>query len=276
MLAGDRDKALEWLERAYQERDQGMVTLANAPVWDPLRSEPRFQDLIRRVSSLNGYIIRLAPGSRDLLATTMRAHNLAFIPMLTVERVRITGLDRILKTALDYGIAALLLAFTAPAILSLAAALRASGVRPFRLVRLVGREGDNFSSPTFNIGDLRYPVQRVIKRLGMERLPQLVSVLLGRMSIVGPRPVPADRRQHYAAWLPSLLTVKPGLTGTWAVRSTASLDEEMELSLFYIRNYTIWLDVEVLLRSTLRLVSTNGSRESEEGASLRERVPVHH
>ncbi len=48
-VAGDREKAVNWLERGYQERDQAMISLANSPVWDPLRSEPRFQDLIRRL-----------------------------------------------------------------------------------------------------------------------------------------------------------------------------------------------------------------------------------
>jgi lipopolysaccharide/colanic/teichoic acid biosynthesis glycosyltransferase len=58
------------------------------------------------------------------------------------------------------------------------------------------------------------------------------------------------------------------------VHPTGSLTEEMELSLFYVRNYTIWLDVEVLFRAALRLMSGSGRGDSKEEAALRERVPV--
>jgi lipopolysaccharide/colanic/teichoic acid biosynthesis glycosyltransferase len=111
-------------------------------------------------------------------------------------------------------------------------------------------------------------------RLGIDRLPLFASVLLGRMSLVGPRPIQVEERPSYTLWLPSLLTVRPGLTGPWSVHPAASLTEEMELSLFYIRNYTIWLDIEVLFRAALKLMSGNGRRDGKEETALRERVPV--
>lgn len=253
-----------------ETRAHEVIIVPTATAWES------FQELMRRVSSMNGYTVRLAPGSRDLLATTLRAHQLASIPMLTVERVRITGLDRILKSTLDYAVSLFLLPYAVLAVPLAAAALRASGVRPFRRIRVVGREGIPFTTFVLNADDPNAPVQRIVKRLGVHRLPQLLSVLLGRMNVVGPRPIPVERRQDYATWLPSLLTVKPGLTGSWAVRPAATLDEEMELSLFYIRNYTIWLDVEVLFRAALRLVSANGRpQQKKEGVSPHERVAVH-
>ena len=247
-----------------------VIVVPTATAWES------FQELIRRMSSMNGYTVRLAPGSRDLLATTLRAHQLTSIPMLTVERVRITGLDRILKSALDYGIALFLLPCAVLLVLVSAAALRASGTRPFRRVRIVGREDHPVTTFVLNADDGSSRVQRTISRLRVDRLPQLLSVLLGRMSLVGPRPIPVEQRLAYTTWLPSLLTVRPGLTGAWSVRPAASFDEEMELSLFYIRNYTIWFDVEVLFRAALRLMSgKKGSDERREDISLRERVPVH-
>jgi len=253
-----------------QTRAHEVIIVPTATAWES------FQELIRRVSSLNGYRVRLAPGSRDLLATTLRAHQLASIPMLTVEHVRIVGLDRVLKSALDYGIVLLFTPLVVPLVLLAAVALRVSGIRPLRRVRIVGRGGRPFTTFVLNVGDGGARLQALIIQLGVDRLPQLVSVLLGRMSLVGPRPIPVERRSSYATWLPSLLTVKPGLTGAWSVRRAASLEEEMELSLFYIRNYTIWLDAEVLFRAAIQLLSRSGRRESKEGASLRERVPVHH
>ena len=249
-----------------------VIIVPTATAWES------FQDLIRRISSMNGYTVRLAPGSSDLLATTMRAHQLASIPMLTVERVRITGLDRVLKSVLDYGIALLLLPYAALVLLVAGAALRASGVRAFRRVRIVGRAGAVFTALVLNTSEARPAVQRLVRRVAADHLPQYLSVLLGRMSIVGPRPILVEQRLSHATWLPSLLTVKPGMTGPWLVRPAPSLEDEMDASLFYIRNYTIWLDVEVLLRSALRLVPANGRAEGkkEEEGPIGERATAHH
>jgi lipopolysaccharide/colanic/teichoic acid biosynthesis glycosyltransferase len=246
-----------------------VIIVPTAMAWES------FQDLIRQVTSLDGHIIRLAPGSRDLLSTSMKAHQLGFIPMMTVERVRIVGLDRILKSVLDYGIALLVLSVAAPLMLLVAAALRASGVDPLRRVQFIGREGGVFTTAVLNTAGVHARVAVLARQLGVDRLLQLVSVLRGQMSIVGPRPIPADKRREHAAWLPGLLSVKPGLTGTWAIRQTSSLDEEMELSLFYIRNYTIWLDLEVLVRVALRLLTAGRAGQLREEAAPRERVAVH-
>src|SRR5574341_2457612 len=249
-----------------------IIIVPTATAWES------FQDLVRRMSSMNGYTVRLAPGSRDLLATTMRAHTMASIPMLTVERVRITGLDRILKSALDYGISLLLAPFVGLSVLVAAATLQVSGIRPFRRARFLGREGRTFTAFMLNAAG-EAGAQKLIARLGIDRWPLFASVLLGRMSLVGPRPIQLEHRPSYAVWLPSLLTVRPGLTGPWSVHPAASLTEEMDRSLFYIRNYTIWLDIEVLFRATVRLLS--GSRKGEpakgprkEETALSERVPV--
>ena len=248
-----------------------VIIVPTAMAWES------FQNLIRQVTSLNGHVVRLAPGSRDLLATSMRAHRVGSIPMLTVERVRIIGLDRVLKSLLDYGIALLALPLAGPVILLAAAWLRASGIRPFVRVRFLGREATVFTTVVLNVGQGSDRVGALIRRLALDRLPQLLNVLLGQMSIVGPRPVPAERRGDHGQWLHGLLTVKPGLTGTWAVRPPMPLEDEMELSLFYIRNYTIWLDLEVLVRVALRRLTAGRvrSRARTEEAALRERVAVH-
>jgi len=248
-----------------------VIIVPTAMAWES------FQDLVKQVTSLNGHIIRLAPGSRDLLATSMKAHRVGFIPMMTVERMRIVGLDRVMKTVLDYGIALLVLLLTAPLILLAAAALRASGVRPFRPIRLLGRESIAFTTWVLNTEEAPARLGTLLRRLGVDRLPQLASVVLGQMSVVGPRPIPADKYRGHAAWLPGLLTVRPGLTGTWAVHPTTSLSEEMELSLFYIRNYTIWLDLEVLVRVALRRLGAarHADQGRQEEATPREHVTVH-
>ena len=252
-----------------ETRVREVIIVPTATAWES------FQELMRRVSSMNGYTVRLAPGSRDLLATTLRAHQLASIPMLTVERARITGLDRILKSALDYAVTLLLLPYAIPAVILAACVFWGSGTRPFQRLRIIGREGVPFSTFVLTAEGPNALTQRIAKRMGVHRLPQLLSVLLGRMSIVGPRPIPLGERRDHTLWLPSLLTVNPGLIGGWTVRPASSREDEMDQSLFYIRNYTIWFDVEMLFRTALRILSANGREGTKEGVAPRERAAVH-
>jgi len=247
------------------------IVVPTAMAWES------FQELIRRVASLDGYTIRLAPGSGDLLATSLRPHQLGFVPMMTVERVRIVGLDRVLKFALDVGLALTGVLLAAPIVLFASAARRLRGERLFRPIRLLGREGVVFKTGVLNGTSVPERMERFLKRFGLARFPQLVSVLAGRMSIVGPRPIPASERGRHMPWLAGLLTVKPGLTGPWAVHPAGTLEAEMEQSLFYIRNYTIWFDLEVLARIVLRrlVVKRDAAKVRREEGTIGERVAVH-
>ena len=76
-------------------------------------------------------------------------------------------------------------------------------------------------------------------------------VLAGRMSLVGPRPITPAARARYRRWMPSLASVKPGVTGPWSVVPVAALEEEMRAALYYIRNWTIWLDLQILAQTAL-------------------------
>jgi lipopolysaccharide/colanic/teichoic acid biosynthesis glycosyltransferase len=238
------------VSRILHETDASeMIVLPTAMAWES------FQDLIRTVSDLNGHTIRLAPGFWDILATNVRIQPFGFVPLLTIERVRITGLDAILKRIMDYGTAIALMPLALPLVAISALALIATRVRPFKSTPVMGRGGRVFRAFLLNTSEPHSRAQRVIHNLGMDRLPHLLNVLRGEMSIVGPRPVPEDHRGRYERWIPNLLTVKPGMTGTWAVSGTHdSLEDEMRMNLFYIRNYTVWLDLEIAARSILRLV----------------------
>jgi lipopolysaccharide/colanic/teichoic acid biosynthesis glycosyltransferase len=101
-----------------------------------------------------------------------------------------------------------------------------------------------------------YPLARWLYRLGLDKLPQFVNILRDEMSLVGPRPIPVARAAVYQEWLPTLLAVKPGFTGPWVVgaREVLTLQDEIRLDLYYIRNWTIWLDLQILLQTALRLL----------------------
>jgi lipopolysaccharide/colanic/teichoic acid biosynthesis glycosyltransferase len=227
-----------------------VIVLPMAMAWES------FQELVRTASNLNGYAIRLAPGVRDIVATNVRVHQFGAMPLLTVERVRITGLDAIIKRATDLGVVLLMAPFALPLVAMAAVALARRGLPPFCVLRLTGQGGVPFSSAVLGASDPSDPVQRVICGLRIDRLPQLLNVLRGQMSIVGPRPVAYEDRDRYERWLPNLVTVKPGITAPCTAPADGdSFEEHMQTNLFYIRNYTVWRDLEIMLRAFLRLAT---------------------
>jgi lipopolysaccharide/colanic/teichoic acid biosynthesis glycosyltransferase len=99
-------------------------------------------------------------------------------------------------------------------------------------------------------------VGRWLRSLSLDELPQLINVLLSEMSLVGPRMISPGERLQYGQMQLNLLTVKPGLTGLWQVsgRSDLSYAERVQLDMHYIRNYTIWLDLQILFFQTIPAV----------------------
>ena len=85
----------------------------------------------------------------------------------------------------------------------------------------------------------------------MDELPQLINVLLGQMSIVGPRPPLPDEVAAYGLWHRRRLSMKPGITGLWQVsaRAAAEFDRWVELDLAYIDRWSLWLDIRIMLRT---------------------------
>jgi len=107
------------------------------------------------------------------------------------------------------------------------------------------------STPVFKItNDKRVtPVGRILRKTSLDELPQFINVLLGDMSLVGPRPPIPYEVQNYDIWHRCrVVEVKPGITGLWQVkgRSTTSFDEMVRLDIKYSREWSIWLDLKIL------------------------------
>ena len=102
----------------------------------------------------------------------------------------------------------------------------------------------------------------ILRRFSLDELPQLLNVLRGDMSLVGPRPVTRDELPRFGHVTPVVLSVRPGLTGLWAVsgRSHISYDERVELEYRYVREWRLWRDVTILLRTVPTVVSGRGAR----------------
>ena len=112
---------------------------------------------------------------------------------------------------------------------------------------------DEAKKPVFKIqNDPRVtPIGRFLRKTSLDELPQFINVLKGDMTLVGPRPPLAYELAHYKEWHRGRLAVKPGLTGLWQVRgrSTVPFDEMVMLDLYYIENWSLALDLKIILRT---------------------------
>jgi exopolysaccharide biosynthesis polyprenyl glycosylphosphotransferase len=104
-------------------------------------------------------------------------------------------------------------------------------------------------------------VGRFLRRISLDELPQLWNVLRGEMSLVGPRPPTPDEVANYQEWHKRRLDGRPGMTGLWQVsgRSLLSFDETVLLDVYYIENWSLWLDLKILLRTVPAVLLGNGA-----------------
>jgi lipopolysaccharide/colanic/teichoic acid biosynthesis glycosyltransferase len=106
------------------------------------------------------------------------------------------------------------------------------------------------------------PVGRFLRRTSLDELPQFLNVLMGEMSLVGPRPPVIYEFERYDQWHKQrLLAVKPGITGLWQVdgRSRVKFDEMVRLDIRYARSWSLWLDTKILLQTPRAVLSRNGA-----------------
>ncbi|MCC6177664.1 MAG: sugar transferase [Chloroflexi bacterium] len=244
-------------------------------------------DLYGRFGYREDLELRMSSGLFEVLTTGVRIQHIGTLPLLALERVRITGVDAVLKALLDYIVAAGGLVLSAPILALLVVLIRFDMNEPaiYRR-RVVGRSGRTFDAFKFRtmISDRRlsqiptpFPdrrqtdksphdpritrLGRLLRRASLDELPQLVNVLRGEMSLIGPRMVSPEEIGRYGKWQMNLLTVKPGITGPWQVRGRSDIayEERVRLSTEYIRNYSIWLDLQILLQTIPAVLGGRGA-----------------
>jgi len=203
-------------------------------------------------------------------------------PLIQMAVAREHPIRDAVKRAIDVVLASIGLTLTAPVVLlaALAICFESPGSPFFGHVR-IGRGGrrfrcwklrtmtadaeqrlledaellDAYQRNDFKLPDANDPrvtrVGRMLRQSSLDELPQLCNVLVGDMSLVGPRPVVADELQHYAGEVLTLLSVRPGLTGAWAVSGRHHLPypRRAEIELAYVRTLSLRRDVEILLRT---------------------------
>ena len=100
-----------------------------------------------------------------------------------------------------------------------------------------------------------------LRRSSIDELPQLINILNGSMSIVGPRPIVEKEIALYGEYAPKLFSVVPGLTGYWQAngRSNTTYDERIEMELFYVDNQSLWLDIKIFFKTFISVIKKEGA-----------------
>ena len=236
--------------------------------------------LFERTQPLKDVTIQLSTGLYEVLTTGVRVKMASSIPLIQIDKCRLRPVEAAMKTALEYLVASLMLALAAPLMLLIAILVKLSSPGPVihrrRVLSMGGREFDAFKFRTMYTDGQDYldrrpelkhelrtqgklkddpritPIGCWLRRYSLDELPQLVNVVRGEMSLVGPRMITAEEASKYGDHRANLLTVKPGITGLWQVsgRSELSYEQRVRLDMFYIRNYSIWRDMQILFVQT--------------------------
>jgi exopolysaccharide biosynthesis polyprenyl glycosylphosphotransferase len=261
--------------------DEVIITL-------PWTNHRTIMGLVRICEKL-GVRARVVPDLFQLSLTHVDFDDIGGIPLMSLREARISRGGRLVKRLLDFTLAALGLLLSAPLWLLVALAIKLESPGPvvftqrrvgekcrlfdihkFRSMRLGAEEqqaelrGRNEASgPLFKIKD-DPRVTRLgpfLRRRSLDEIPQLWNVLRGEMSIVGPRPGLPSEVAQYQPWHRQRLEVPPGITGLWQVsgRSDLSFDEMCLLDIYYIENWSLGLDLSIMLRTIPRVLFAQGA-----------------
>jgi exopolysaccharide biosynthesis polyprenyl glycosylphosphotransferase len=244
---------------------------------------------IRDHCTRRGVAFKIVPDLFEMSLSRVRMDEIAGIPLIDVVESPLRGANLVLKRCLDVSIALGVLVLLSPLLLLVALAILVDSGRPIMIAQeRVGRDGKTF--PFFKFRSMRpgserlhgqieeqvgedqpmikhksdprrTRVGRVIRKLSIDELPQLLNVLRGEMGLVGPRPALPREVAKYESWHHKRFDATPGMTGLWQVsgRSDLNFDEMVMMDIYYIDNWSLALDLKILLRTPAAVLLMRGA-----------------
>lgn len=207
-----------------------------------------------------GVPFRIVPDLLQLSLDRVQLDEISGVPIISVREASIRGVNATIKRGMDLAGASILLAVLAIPMALTVAILHRSGRKPIlQRCTMVGRCGVPFEQLRFASPDRSKTAPGRTTWLQHGRLdgaPQLVNVLRGEMSLVGPRAQGPKAIERYQDWQRQRLLIDPGMTGLWFSNGHTDLtfDEMVRLDLFYAEHWSIWLDSKILLRTLVALL----------------------
>jgi exopolysaccharide biosynthesis polyprenyl glycosylphosphotransferase len=285
---------LDGLPEAIRDSGANEVIIA-----DPQVSGDALFEVMIRCGRRRGIEFRIAPSLFNCLPRKTEIDQIGALPMIRLFREPLSSTARILKRTFDIVCSALAFVVLFPFWLLLAILIKLDSKGPvFYTQERVGMDGrlfllykfrtmiadadpevhreyqrafiagraeanlDNAQKPTYKLlADSRITrVGKLLRRTSLDEVPQLLNVLMGDMSIVGPRPPIPYEVEAYELWHRKRLDMKPGLTGLWQVsgRNRLPFEEMVRLDLFYIENWSLLLDLKIILRTGFVMIGREG------------------
>jgi exopolysaccharide biosynthesis polyprenyl glycosylphosphotransferase len=277
---------VDHLDRIIRQHGIEELILASSAI----SSRDKMMDIFKQYGLANsGVNVRMSSGLYEIITTGLTVKEFAYVPLVGVNKVRLTGIDEALKLSLDYLLTLPGLIVISPILLIIALAVKLDSPGPIihrrRVMGMNGRQFDAYKFRTMyvNGNDIlkTYPklqvelacnhklkddpritrVGKFLRKTSLDELPQLLNVLKREMSLVGPRIITPAEVEKYDKWHMNLLTVRPGITGLWQVsgRSDISYEERVRLDMHYIRNWSIWFDLQLLLQTIPAVLNRKGA-----------------
>lgn len=272
---------LEMVVRRHNIRE--LVVSASALHRDQLLS------LYTMVHSIPDLELRLSTGLFELLTTGVQIRTAGFVPLIGLKKLRLEPTELFVKTIMEFVLALVGLIALSPLLGIIALAIKLDSPGPVvyrrRVLGVGGKEFDAFKFRTMRADSDRILQQmpelaeqlkaeeklksdprttrlgKWLRKYSVDEVLQLVNVLLGQMSIVGPRMISPPEAGKYGNHRFNLLSVRPGISGLWQVsgRSDVSYEERIRLDMYYIRNYSIWLDLHILYMTVGAVIKGRGA-----------------
>jgi exopolysaccharide biosynthesis polyprenyl glycosylphosphotransferase len=265
---------LEATADVVRNLNAGTVAVLSCPEMDGVKLRTLAWELEK-----TGTDLCVAPALLDVAGPRTTVRPAAGLTLLHVEHPQLSGPRQVFKDFFDRTAAALALMGLAPLMLAIAVAIRVSDKGPALFTQeRVGKDGQRFRIYKFRtmvvdaearLAEVRQrnefdgvlfkirkdprvtAVGARLRKWSLDELPQLINVLRGEMSLVGPRPALPDEAAAYAVHVRRRLVVKPGITGMWQVngRSDLSWEETVRLDLRYVENWSFALDLQILWKT---------------------------
>jgi len=273
------------LDEVIKKYHVGDLILASSAI----SSRDKMVDIFKTYGFSTNINIRFSSGLYEIITTGVTVNQFAYVPLMGVNPVRLSGIEQVGKYLIDYLLTIPALIFGAPIFLLIALAVKIDSPGPIihrrRVVGLNGRQFDAYKFRSMHIdGDIIIQnnpelqrelqknhklkddpritrVGRILRKFSLDELPQLFNVIKGEMSLVGPRMITPEEMEKYNQWDTNLVTVRPGITGLWQVsgRSDISYEERVRLDMYYIRNWNMWLDIQLIIQTIPAVLRARGA-----------------
>jgi len=290
----DLDKAEPWSTDSFSKsrlaeiRDLAQTQDVHRAIIAPRSADAgEMLNLVRTLKAV-GVRVSVLPRLLEVVGSSVEFDDLHGVTVMGVRRFELTRSSAALKRALDILAASIgLLSLSVPLmVIAIAIKLDSPGPVFFRQLR-VGRYGKRFRMMKFRTmvdgadamkDSLRHRneakeglfkiaedprvtrVGRLLRKSALDELPQLLNVLRGEMSLVGPRPLVLEEDQRVQGWHRRRLELTPGMTGPWQILGPARvpLSEMVAIDYLYVANWSLWSDVKILLRTVPHVVGRRG------------------